>query len=126
MSAPSSPDAKTQIQDRIREHRREAARGSIEVFSRIYLRPHFSLAPSSMHRDLFTFLQSASTERNARLAIAAPRGHAKSTVTSLAYVLWSICFNLEPFIVLISNTADQAADLLAAVKGELESNPLLL
>jgi predicted phage terminase large subunit-like protein len=126
MPVPSSPDAKAQIQDRIRECRREAARASIEAFARIYLGAHFSQPPSPMHCDLFAFLQAASTDRNARLAIAAPRGHAKSTVTSLAYILWSICFGFEPFIVLISNTADQASDLLAGVKAELESNPLLL
>src|SRR6185436_2013548 len=117
MPVSTSADAKTQIQERIRRYRREAARASIETFARVYLRAHFSLPPSPMHRDLFAFLQAASTERNARLAIAAPRGHAKSTVTSLTYILWAICFNLEPFIVLISNTADQASDLLAAVKG---------
>jgi len=47
-------------------------------------------------------------------------------VVSLAYVLWCICYELEPYILLISNTADQSVDLLAAIKGELESNLLLI
>ena len=41
-------------------------------------------------------------------------------------MLWSLVFGLEPFVVLVSNTGDQATDLLAAVKNELESNAQLL
>jgi len=63
--------------------------------------------------------------RGLRLAIAAPRGHAKSTLVTLAYVLWCICEGTEQFIVLASDTYDQATDLLTAVKGELESNDRL-
>ncbi len=120
------PDFAGELQQRIRETRRDATRSSPEAFARIYLPAHFGLKPSWMHIELFDLLASATRERNARIAYAAPRGHAKSTVVSLAYVLWSICFRTEPFIVLISNTGDQACDLLATVKTELETNQMLL
>lgn len=127
MQAPPSPDsARTQLQERLRDVRTSAGRASIRAFAKIYLGSHFSLPPSRMHLELFELLEEATAKRGSRIAIAAPRGHAKSTVVSLAFVLWAITFGLERFVVLISNTADQAADLLAAVKYELESNPLLL
>ncbi len=102
--------------------RRDLSRKSLEVFARIYLPHHFRLLPSPMHRELFQFLLESTRVRPARLAIAAPRGHAKTTVITLAHVLYSICFRADPFIVLVSNTGDQAEDLLSAVKHELESN----
>ncbi len=106
--------------------RREVGHSSLHMFARTYLAHHFSLAPSTMHVDMFGMLKHASRHRNARIAIAAPRGHAKSTVVSLAYALWCICYGLEPYIVLASNTAGQSDDLLTPIKGELESNRLLL
>ena len=78
-----------------------------------------------MHEELFPLLESATRDRKARLAIAAPRGHAKTTVVSLAYLLWSLAYEHEPFIVLISNTAEQAAQILTDLKQELEGNVLL-
>jgi predicted phage terminase large subunit-like protein len=106
--------------------RRDTASRSIEVFAKLYLGAHVTLPPSPMHKELFQLLEQAVSERNARIAVAAPRGHAKSTVVSLAFVLWCVCYRLEPFIVLISNTEDQAVDLLATVKHELETNALLI
>ncbi len=105
--------------------RRELSRRSHEVFARAYLPHHVRLAPSRMHREMFALLHESVHVRPARLAIAAPRGHAKTTVVTLAHVLFSICHKTDPFIVLVSNTGDQAEDLLSTVKHELESNDRL-
>jgi len=114
------------LQNTIRSLQREIGRRSLRAFASIYLKAHFRLPPSVMHKELFGLLEKASAERNARIAVAAPRGHAKSTLVSLAYVLWCICYHLEHHIVIVSNTADQAVDLLTAIKNELESNELLI
>ena len=106
--------------------RRQVCRSSLQLFAQTYLLVHFSLPPSQMHKELFGLLKEAPEKRNFRLAVAAPRGHAKSTVVSLAYVLWCIGYGLEQHIVIISNTADQSVDLLTTIKNELESNPLLI
>ena len=63
--------------------------------------------------------------RGERIAVAAPRGHAKSTLVSQAYVLWSLCYQREQFIVLISNTGQQAEEMLEHIKTELLSNDAL-
>ena len=106
--------------------RRKAGEQSILAFARAYLPVHFKLAPSSMHTELFSELQNATVQRGARLAIAAPRGHAKSTIVSLTYVLWSICYHKESFILLISNTFELSSDFLSQIKQELQCNVRLL
>lgn len=106
--------------------RRSAAARSFQAFAQMYLPGHFKQAPSSMHIELFSLLQDAVETRAQRIAIAAPRGHAKTTIVSQAYVLWCICFKKEPFVLLISNTIDQASDCLSMIKHELQTNPLLM
>ena len=62
---------------------------------------------------------------NKRLAFAAPRGHAKSTIVTLFYVMWSICYEKEKFVFILSATANQAQKLLSEIKGTLQSNERL-
>lgn len=56
------------------------------------------------------------------VAIAAPRGHAKSTALTLAYTLASILFRQSKFIVIISDTESQASMFLNNIKKELTDN----
>jgi len=79
-----------------------------------------------MHDDLFHMLTEATRERGRRLAIAAPRGHAKTTVVSIAYVLWSALYATERFILIVSATKEQAVQLLADIRRELTGNELLI
>ena len=106
--------------------RKLICKDSLLLFAELYLGHHFILPGSVMHREMAKLLTDASNKRNARIAIAAPRGHAKSTLVSLAYVLWSICYGREKYVVIISDTADQSVDLVTTIKGELETNPLLI
>jgi phage terminase large subunit-like protein len=78
------------------------------------------IAPAQFHRELYTILL---TERYA--AIAAPREHAKSTVVSVIFPLYCICYKLRRFIVLIGDNQANAALQLASIKEELESNAKL-
>lgn len=110
----------------IARQRRDLCRDSILKFGQAYLPHYFTVPPSPLHEELDMWLVEASETRDARLAVAAPRVHAKSTLVSLACVLWSVCYNREPYVILVSDTAGQAELLLAAVKKELEDNPRLL
>jgi predicted phage terminase large subunit-like protein len=116
----------SQISADISRQRREIGALSPQHFAKVYLQHHCRLPFSRMHEELFGLLKKATDQRNFRLAVAAPRGHAKSTAVSLVYVLWCICYGTEQYIVIISNTADQSVDLLKTIKDELESNPLLI
>lgn len=121
----SKHDYRNEASRQLSETRREFGERSILAFGRIYLSHYCKLPSSRMHTESCELLQSASRNRGSRLAIAAPRDHAKSTLVSLTYVLWAICYQRETFILLISNTGDQASDLLSFVKDELEGNLLL-
>ena len=57
------------------------------------------------------------------VAIAAPRGHAKSTAITLAYVLANILFRERSFVLIVSDTETQATFFLEAVKNKLIDNP---
>ncbi|MCC7407448.1 MAG: phage terminase large subunit [Phycisphaeraceae bacterium] len=106
--------------------RRLLAEESPQAFAQTYLRHHFVLPPSRMHEEIFALLAQATKERAMKLAIAAPRGHAKTTVVSFAYVLWSMLTGREPFVLLISATSEQAGQLLMNVRRELTDNERLL
>ena len=57
-----------------------------------------------------------------RVAIAAPRGHAKSTAITKAYVLAAVLFREHDFVLIISDTYQQAVRFLEGLKREIESN----
>lgn len=59
---------------------------------------------------------------NKFVAIAAPRGHAKSTAGTIAYTLASILFRSANYVVLVSDTESQAVMFLLAIKQELQEN----
>lgn len=111
--------------EELRKVRRDLCAESCAAFARTYLDKHFPLPPSTMHTELFADLQAMVSQRGTRLAVAAPRGHAKSTIASLAYILWTICYQKEPYILLISDSGSQASDMLSHIKVELTENTLL-
>ena len=97
----------------------------IMIFARMYFPKYIGTNPCEFHRELCGLLESMSRERGKKLAVAAPRGNAKSTFVSLIYVLWSVCYEREKFILILSDTNDQAEGLLKHVKDELEDNEIL-
>lgn len=60
-----------------------------------------------------------------RVAIAAPRGHAKSTAITKAFVLASGMFRVRRSIVIVSDTYQQAVAFLGEIKREFEVNDAL-
>ena len=93
----------------------------IELFGKYFLKNHLRLKTPEFHKEIFKLFEG--TER--RIAIAAPRGHSKSTLTDLVYLLWVIVFKKAKFILLISDTYSQAVLFMEALKAELEANELL-
>lgn len=60
------------------------------------------------------------------VAIAAPRGHAKSTAITLGYGLATLLFRERKFLVIVSDTEAQAAGFLGMMKQELTENKELI
>lgn len=61
-----------------------------------------------------------------RVAIAAPRGHAKSTAVTHAYVLANILFRERNHVMIVSDTESQAISFLGDIKMELLENDELI
>lgn len=87
------------------------------IFGRHYLPHYLNKKSAHFHKEILDLAMI-----NEDMAIAAPRGHAKSTNISLLYPLWCTCFRKKRFIVIISDTATQANEFLDAVRIELEEN----
>lgn len=60
------------------------------------------------------------------VAIAAPRGHAKSTAITLGYGLATLLFRQRKFMLLVSDTESQASLFLGTFKQELQENTELI
>lgn len=110
----------------ISEVRRSIAAASPQAFAQTYLTSLCNLPLSRMHEEVFATLHNITTKRGAHFAVAAPRGHAKSTIVSLAYVLWCALYEKEKLIVIVSATKPQAELLLNHVKEQLQKNKRLL
>jgi predicted phage terminase large subunit-like protein len=107
-------------------HRRNLASRSPRAFAEVYMQNTCNEPFSQMHEEIFSLLLEMTNNRKARLAIAAPRGHAKSTIVDLVYVLWCVLYHKERLILIASNTQEQAVTLLKDIKGQLKSNPLIV
>lgn len=70
------------------------------------------------HRDWWKLCCS----KHKRVAIAAPRGHAKSTAITKAYTLAAALFRERKNILIVSDTYQQAVVFLGEIKREFESN----
>lgn len=70
------------------------------------------------HKELWGYACSA----HKHVAIAAPRGHAKSTAGTLAYVLAAVLFRAAKFVVIVSDTETQAAMFVGNIRQELAEN----
>ena len=65
------------------------------------------------------------TSDKPKVAIAAPRGHAKSTAITHAYILAMMLFREKSFCLLVSDTEGQASEFLGDIRAELEENEAL-
>jgi len=66
------------------------------------------------------------TSPNKFVAIAAPRGHAKSSGITLGYGLATLLFKERKFMLLVSDTESQAALFLGNFKQQLQDNQELI
>lgn len=63
-------------------------------------------------------------KRLVKVALAAPRGHTKSTCFSVNYPLWEIARNPDIRILMVSNTESQSQSFLREIVGNIERNQL--
>lgn len=101
--------------------RRERARDDKLFFMEMYL-PHYFTAEFGEFHGEWAALGDL---RDAVALVAAPREHAKSTFFTFGDLLHDICFEQRRFIIVVSDTNDQATGFTLPIRLELEDNPRL-
>jgi predicted phage terminase large subunit-like protein len=74
------------------------------------------------HSDILDFIER---NDNLRSLILAPRGAGKSSIVTIAYVLWRLLKNPDLRILIVSNSQSQAAGFLREIKQHCERNKTL-
>lgn len=83
-------------------------------------------ATSPLHEHLNTWhLTEADTDPGTRHAVAAPRGHGKTTAGVEWPAIWHAGNCTRRFQVIVSDTADQARERIQAIKAAVEENDQL-
>lgn len=127
--------------DGTREERIARTRDSALEFGKVYLSHYFEQKGAEFHSALDKLLTGNYTPEDLKrwidefgieihegdpvlklLAIMIPRGHGKSVIAILCDGLRRICHGLDPYIIIGSDTLDQAASQLEDLKDELEFN----
>ena len=105
-----------------RDARLSQAEADPMFFARTYLPHYFTDAPCDFHRELCRLLFDKTDDT----VIAAPRGHAKSTIAALLYPLHEMLFGRRHYVLIIRKTMRDAEEALEAIRHELESNERLV
>ncbi len=95
------------------------------TWARRHLPQHFAKPPSRMHVWLASRLDAMAQTRGVKLNVLGPRGGAKSTLVTLAYVLRAAVEGWEPYVWIVSDTKPQAHAHLENLKTELADNAQL-
>jgi predicted phage terminase large subunit-like protein len=120
--------------------RRKLAAIDLEYFGRAYLRHYFTRKSPDFHRKLNEIwfegvLKSLNPLEDkkeinklegCKKAVAAPRGHAKSTNFTFKNTIHAIVYGYKHFIMILSDSSEQAEGFLGDIKAEFEENPLIL
>lgn len=110
-------------QERTAQGATELMPHDVLVFGQRYFPEYCVLPPSRLHRELCDeFGRILNSPTGERLALAAPRGSAKTTWVVTIFATYCIVHNLKRFVVLIGSTAENANEELGKIKHELEEN----
>lgn len=82
---------------------------------------HFRVASPPFHKEINRELEFLKVGE--KLAVVAPRSHAKSTFIDLLYPLHRITYGLERFVLMISESEEQSKLNLETLGNEIEFNP---
>lgn len=103
--------------------RRSVARQDFLWFFHMYFSHYVKYETAEFQREMFQLLENEDIQT---LVFVAFRGSGKSTIVTMAYVLWAILGKHErKYAVIAGQTQRQARQHLQNIKRELESNPLL-
>ncbi len=109
-----------------RDVRRSRAQNDYEFFCHTYFPHYIKGEPSVVHTWIYKTVPPLIDDSVGHLIeISAPRGEAKSTLTTQLLNIWCIVTGRKHFIPIVMDAFDQAATMLEAIKAELAENPRL-
>ena len=91
--------------------------GAPDTFGNAFLSYHLEDDSPPFHKELYELFL-----KHKRIAVAAPRGHAKSTATSFIFVLHEALYERKKNIIIISASETMAKKFLRRIRTELEVN----
>lgn len=120
--------------------RKELASFDFEYFGRAYLAHYFSRKSPGFHgdldllwikgvlkgKDVISDGKEIAKLKGSREVVAAPRGHAKSTNLTFKDTIHAALYNYKHYIILISDSSEQAEGFLEDIKSEMEDNPNII
>ena len=93
----------------------------IDLFAHTYLHHLLKCDTPPFHKEIYHLLKTET-----RLALAAPRSFAKSTITDVIFALHILLYGEREDILIVSNSGSLADELVRKVKQELESNEKII
>ena len=93
----------------------------LEDFSAFYFQHRMEQKVPDFHYEIMSLM-----ERKNRIAVAAPRYFAKSTLSNIFYLLWRLLDQDDNEAMIVSATAPLAEKWLSEIKYEMESNEELI
>ncbi len=107
--------------------RRQLGQLDYEFFGRAYFSEYVSLPPCQFHHEQYAEMKRIEENGGGEtVIIAAPRESAKSTSWNTIYTANNAVYGKKHYIVLVSDSSDQAIDDLKQVKTALEENEYIL
>lgn len=122
--------------------RRKLGAIDMEFFGKAYFSHYFTTAAPDFHRDLDAIWQkgvlkdrypltAAACKEISRLpgvrrAVAAPRGHAKSTDLTFKGTMHSVLYEYKHYPIIISDSSEQAEGFLENMRVEFEENEAII
>ena len=119
--------------------RKELASIDLEYFGRCYLPHYFTRETPKFHKELDNiWIENVIKNKNvlieneeinklqgSKVTITAPRGHAKSTNFTFKDTLHACLYKYKNYILILSDSTEQAEGFLNDIKIELEENELI-
>lgn len=103
--------------------RADVVRRDFEWFFPIYFHERLEYSTAPFQKEIIKLLRDCEKKF---LVITAFRGSAKTTLTSVAYVLWAVFgIRQKKYVLLVSQTEEKARRLVANIRRQLETNQLL-
>ena len=93
---------------------------NIPVFSKTLFPKTISNDIPKFHSEIYEFLL-----KKGNGALAAPRGHAKSSITGIVYLIWCVVNELEPYIIYISQNHTKTVQFIDPIRYEFKNNEIL-